>query len=177
MKTALMFALALPLVGCALDSEETGSAEQAASVELDHFTHAVPVHSQAGGGGGGGGIVNHGGPTITSAHIVTIFWGSEWAGAGAGIATSINNYVGAFGQTGEYNTITQYSGIQKSNLAAGTWTDTTNAVPTNATDALVQAEVSRYVAAHGFDASAIYEVFLPSASYSTDGSSGSPSCC
>ena len=174
MKTALMFALALPLVGCALDSDETDSAEQAASVELNHFTHQMPVHTQAGGGGSSGNLTYHKGPTITNAHVVTIFWGSEWAsGAGADLARSINNYVTAFGQTGEYNTITQYSGIQKSDLAAGTWTDTTNPVPTNATDALVQQEVSRYIAANGFDANAIYEVFLPSSSYSTNGTSGS----
>lgn len=167
--------LALPLIGCAIDpNDSTDNVEQAASGELNHFTHVLPVHSEAGGGGGGGGLVNHGGPTITNAHIVTIFWGSEWTSTkGAAIATSINSYVGAFGQTGEYNTITQYSGIQKSNLAAGTWTDTVNAVPTNATDADIQAEASRYIAAHGFDANAIYEVFLPSTSYSSNGTSTS----
>jgi hypothetical protein len=78
-----------------------------------------------------------------------------------------------FGTSGEYNTITEYSGIQKSDLLTGSWTDLDNPVPADATDALVQEEVSRYITAHGFDSSAIYEVFLPSTSYSSNGSSTS----
>ena len=63
----------------------------------------------------------------------------------------------------------------KTNLAAGTpdWFDTSTP-PTNVTDAAAQAEVRRYLALHPFDASTIYEVFLPSTSYSSTG--GGTSC-
>jgi hypothetical protein len=146
------------------------------SSELNNLPRHFPannVNNHAGGGGGGGALINHGGPTITNAHVVPIFWGSSWSGNS--LVTSISNYIAAYGTTGEYNTITQYSGIQKSNLAgpvAG-GIDATSNPPTNATDAAIQAEVERYIAAHGYDASAIYEVFLPSTSYSSDGSSTS----
>jgi hypothetical protein len=46
--------------------------------------------------------------------------------------------------------------------------------PTNVTDALVQAEVRKVITAHGLaDYSAVYEVFIPSSSYSSDGSATS----
>ena len=41
------------------------------------------------------------------------------------------------------------------------------------TDADIQAEVSKYLSSHAFDASTIYEVFLPSGVYSSNGSSTS----
>src|SRR5437868_919296 len=62
------------------------------------------------------------------------------------------------------------------------WFDTSNALPStgNVTDATVQAEVKRYVAAHGTNYSTVYEVFLPKyvpgttkLVYSSDGSSTS----
>jgi hypothetical protein len=162
---------------CATEPDLDSIDQNLGNTELNNIPRHFPtnfVHEGAGGGGGGGALVYHNGPTITNAHVVTIFWGSQWAsGSGLSLANSINAYVQAFGTTGEYNTITQYSGIQKSALYTGTWTDTTNAVPTNATDAAVQAEVDRYIGAHGYDASAVYEVFLPSTSYSSDGSSTS----
>ena len=52
------------------------------------------------------------------------------------------------------------------------WFDTTNP-PTNVTDAVVQSEVKAYIAGHGVDYNAIYEVFTPSTSYSSNGSSTS----
>jgi len=162
--------LALALSACAMDLD-TSDTQQ--SSELN-FKHKLPANGFARpGGGGASNLSYHGGPTITNAHIVTIFWGNEWTTTGATLAQSINGFVAAYGTSGEYNTITQYSGIQKSSLAAGTWTDTANQVPHNATDADIQAEASRYIAAHGFDPNAIYEVFLPSTSYSSDGTSTS----
>jgi hypothetical protein len=143
------------------------------SSELNNHPRHFPVNNQARpGGGGSSNLTNHGGPTITNAHVVPIFWGSQWTGSS--IAASITSYIGAYGTTGEYNTITQYSGIQKSNLAGGAaaWYDSSNP-PTNVTDAAIQGEVQKYLSTHAFDASAIYEVFLPSTSYSSDGSSDS----
>jgi hypothetical protein len=126
------------------------------------------------GGGGAQNLVNHGGPVITSAKVVSIFWGSEW-GTNSNpnsIAMEMMSFFAGFGTTGEYNVITQYSNIQKTNLTNTYWVDTTNP-PTNATDAAVQGEVVKYLNAHGADPSTIYEVFLPSTSYASFGTSDS----
>jgi len=122
-------------------------------------------------------LQNHGGPVITSAKVVFIFWGPSFANAASpdhAYATTLQAFRNQFGTTGEYNTITQYSGILKSNLGAGTadWFDTSTP-PTNVTDAVVQAEVQAYLGFNAFNASTIYEVVIPSASYSSSGSSTS----
>ena len=49
----------------------------------------------------------------------------------------------------------------------------TSTPPTNVTDAAVQGEVLLYLSSHAFDDSTIYEVFIPSSSYSSSGSSTS----
>ncbi|MCA1825631.1 MAG: hypothetical protein ABR567_13885 [Myxococcales bacterium] len=128
------------------------------------------VHEYASSGAGGN-LVNHGGPTITSAHVVAIFWGPSWQTADSGLASTLAGYIANYGTTGEYNVITQYSGIQRSALATdnpAVWYDTSTP-PTNVTDAAIQGEASKYISQYGFDSSAIYEVFLPSSSYSSNG--------
>jgi hypothetical protein len=124
-------------------------------------------------------ISNHGGGVITSAKVVFIFWGPTFASAGSAdnaYATTLRNFRNQFGTTGEYNTITQYSGIQLTNLGSGTpdWFDTSTP-PTNVTDSTVRAEVNRYFSGgHGaFNNSTIYEVVIPRTSYSSSGSSTS----
>lgn len=87
-------------------------------------------------------------------------------------------YVASFGTSSHYAVITQYDdttgNIQTSNLAGGSAAYFESSTPpTNVTDATVQAEVDKAIAAVGFDASAIYEAFLPSTSYSADGTSTS----
>lgn len=124
-------------------------------------------------------ILYHGGPVITSAHVVYIFWGPTFSSIGNpdySYAQELQSFRNQLGTTPEYATITQYSGISTTNLAAGTadWFDTSTP-PTNVTDAIAQGEVSTYLATHTFDASAIYEVVLPSASYSSM-SNGWTSC-
>jgi hypothetical protein len=123
-------------------------------------------------------ITYHGGPTITSAKVVYIFWGPSFCTGGADhtYATTLQAYRNQFGQTGEYNTITQYSGILKSNLGSGT-ADLfdCSTPPTNVTDSIVQSKVSSYTSSHGGNnTSTIYEVVIPSTSYSSSG--GSTSC-
>jgi hypothetical protein len=130
---------------------------------------------------GGQNLVYHsGGPVILSAKVVDIFWGSF----PSGYASTLQAFRTQFGQTAEFNVITQYyqnlgSGnqfIQLTNLGSGTadWFDTSTP-PTNVTDADVQAEVLRYLSTHSLtpDDSTIYEVFIPSTSYSSSGSSTS----
>jgi hypothetical protein len=127
-----------------------------------------------------GNIVNHGGPVITSAKVVFIFWGPSFANAASAdhaYATSLQAFRNQFGTTPEYNTITQYSGILKSNLGSGT-ADLfdTSTPPTKVTDSLVRSKVNSYIASHGGNnTSTIYEVVIPSTSYSDDGT-GATSC-
>src|SRR5581483_818819 len=88
------------------------------------------------------------------------------------------NFRNQFGTTPEFNVITQYSdgggSINLTNLAAGTpdYFDTSTP-PTNVTDSAVQGEVLKYLGIYSYDSSTIYEVFIPSSSYSSDGSSTS----
>jgi hypothetical protein len=128
------------------------------------------------GGAGGQNLINHGGPTITSAKSVAIFWGPSW-GSGSNlndpVAVELQDFLSQFGQTPEYNVITQYSGIQKTNLGSTIWWDSSNP-PTNVTDAALEAEVVKYFNQGGAaDTSTIYSVFLPATSYSSYGSSTS----
>ena len=174
MKRALLTAVLVPaMFGCGGDPSAVGSDEQAFSNELNRH---LPAKAQffAGHGGSTGPLINHGGPTITSAHVVPIFWGSAW-GSGNSLSNTLTSFIANYGTTGEYNVITQYSGIQKSNLAGGGGAiyDATDPSSTNVTDAMFQAEVSKILSTHAFDASAIYEVFIPNGFYSSDGSSDS----
>ena|SRR5437773_1320813 len=116
------------------------------------------------GGGGGQNLTNHGGPVIVNANVVAIFWGPSWADSHGNLNSTASEMLGFYSQFGtspEYNVITQYSGIQQSNLTNTFWWDS-SAPPTNVTDSLIQSEVVKYINAHGADASTIYEVFLPS---------------
>jgi hypothetical protein len=81
-------------------------------------------HSSGGAKPSGSNLSYHGGPTITSAHVVAIFWGSSWSPSDP-ISTSLSKYIASYGGSGEYHVITQYySGspavyIQSTNLAGG----------------------------------------------------------
>jgi hypothetical protein len=137
------------------------------------------------GGGSRTNLLYHaGGTVIRNANVVLIFWGPSFASGGAdnGYATEIQAFRNQFGTTGEYRTVVQYYGEDPvsgyGNIATGSLVgqgdmfDTTTP-PTNVTDALVQSEVKKYVAANGTDYNAIYEVFLPKTSFSSDGNQGS----
>jgi hypothetical protein len=91
-------------------------------------------------------LTYHGGPTLTSAKVVFIFWGPSFAPGGAdnGYATTLQSFRDQFGTTGQYNVLTQYSGIQLTSLGSGTpdLFDTTTP-PINVTDSVVRSEVSK----------------------------------
>lgn len=140
------------------------------------------------GGGGGQNLVFHnGGKVLRNAHVVCIFWGPSFANPSSPDSTyaaTIQSFRNQFGATPEYNTITQYYGyddndgsygnIAQSSLGGSTadWFDTTTP-PVNVSDSVVQGEVKAYVATHGVDYSAIYELFIPATSYSSSGTSTS----
>ncbi len=127
-----------------------------------------------------------GGPVVTSAKVVLIFWGPSFANTASPDYTYAQNAIAfrnQYGTNGEYNVITQYyqivgstkTFIALSNLASGTadFFDTSTP-PTNVTDSAVQGEVAKYLSTHTFNASTIYEVFIPTGHYSSD--SGEDSC-
>jgi len=185
MKSFLFAALsASTLLACAADTDTdpvTRDQEQGLSTELN-WTHKVLPRGFAAPGGVGkvNNLTYHNGPTLTNAHVVPIFWGPSWTAGDASIASSIQRFVAAFGTSGEYRTITQYySGatqqhIALSNLAGGDQAFFDSSTPpANVTDAAIQAEVNSYLSTHPYDANAIYEVFLPTGSYSSDGTSTS----
>jgi hypothetical protein len=138
------------------------------------------------GGGGSSNLVYHsGGSVIPVAKAVFIFWGPSFnspTSPDSTYAATLQNFRNQFGTTPEYNVITQYfqnlgagnQFIQLSNLGLGT-PDLfdTSTPPTNVTDADVQAEVQRYLQAQPVDYSTVYEVFIPSTSFSSSGSSDS----
>ncbi len=166
------------LTALVLSSFAAGLLAQAPSHVI--LTPARGVHPKAGVVGTA--VTNPGGPVITSAHAVYIFWGPSFANAASpdhAYATTLQAFRNQFGTTPEFNVITQYSGsngtVGLANLAGGTadWFDTSTP-PTNVTDAIAQGEVNTYLASHTFDANAVYEVVLPSSSYSS--MSGVTSC-
>ncbi|MEA2326466.1 MAG: hypothetical protein QOE68_1425 [Thermoanaerobaculia bacterium] len=174
MKKALVFVFAAALATSAFAQGNSDN-------EVNKGNGHAHVSNAAAGGGSGSLIYHTGGKVIRNAHVVLIFWGSF----PSGYTTAMQNFRNQFGMTGEYNTITQYTGIDDAtgttgaialaNLGGGPadYFDASTP-PVNCTDAVVQAEVKKVIAAQGStDYSAIYEVFIPSGSYSSDGSSTS----
>jgi hypothetical protein len=173
MKKALAFVFTAALAASAFGQ----------NLEINHGNSKANPSNFAGGGGAGGNLSYHnGGTVIRNANVVLIFWGPSFTGADAAYASSLQAFRSQFGTTGEYNTITQYYGEDPvsgyGNIATGSlvgqadWFDNSTP-PTNVTDSIVQSEVKAYIASHGVDYNAIYEVFLPASSYSSDGSSTS----
>jgi hypothetical protein len=126
-------------------------------------------------------LIYHGGPTLTLAKVILIYWGPSFSNGGGQtpgpIASELNAYVSQFGTTGEYKTITQYSGIQLTNLFVDYWIDPVNPPHTAVTDTDIRNEVNHYIAVRAggaINTSAVYEVFLPNGFYSISG--GSTSC-
>jgi hypothetical protein len=158
-------------------TEERAAAKKRPWLDADHVIYTPSRGSKLAGNLNKANLAYHGGPVITSAKVVFIFWGPGFNNAASpdyAYARTLQNFRNQLGTTPEYNVITQYSGIQLANLGAGSvdWFDTSTP-PTNVTDALVQSKVNSYLASHTFDASAIYEVVIPSSSYSSSGTSTS----
>jgi hypothetical protein len=126
-----------------------------------------------------GDVTYHNGPVIVSAKVVFLFWGPSFSNAASPdfvYAQTLQSFRNQLGTSSSWQVVTQYSGIQLTNLGSGTpdWFDISTP-PTNVTDARVQGEVNAYLASHAFNNSAIYEVVIPSTSYSSDGA-GDTSC-
>jgi hypothetical protein len=122
-------------------------------------------------------MINHGGGVMVSAKVIFIFWGPTFSNPASPdhtYATTLQAYRNQLGTTSVYNVLTDY-GVSLSNLGSGVtdWFDT-RVPPTQVTDLNIQSEIRAYLSTHSLLTSAVYEVVLPSTSYST--SLGSYSC-
>jgi hypothetical protein len=120
-------------------------------------------------------LVNHG-VVIHSARVVLIFWGPTFGPPGAdhAYATMLQAFRNQFGTTPEYNLVSQ-CGVTAGSLV-GTQPDLfdSSTPPVNVTDSILQSKINSYLASHGGNnASTVYEVVLPSSSFSSSGSSTS----
>src|SRR5258708_5961066 len=110
-KLALSLALASALVGIGV-----AAAKPPKGPDSKHSIHALnrlarhfPTKDQfarelAGSTGTRGNLINHGGPTITTAHVIAIFWGPSWgSGAANTMSKTLAAYIANYGTTGEYN--------------------------------------------------------------------------
>jgi hypothetical protein len=176
MKNGLKYALAL---SCGLLAVTANAApvEKAhkAFADADHVIYS-PVRGAVAPKAGTL-LVNHGGPVLTSAKVVFIFWGPSFSNAASpdfAYAQTLQAFRNQFGTTPEFNVVTQYSGIQQANLGSGT-ADLfdSSTPPTNVTDAIVQSKVASYLSTNAYNSSTIYEVVIPSTSYSSSGTSTS----
>jgi hypothetical protein len=150
-----------------------------------HWVHAFPAKAQAklNSPAGGANLSYHGGDILNAAKVVPIFWGAYWgSGAGATERTTMVSFFSQFGTGPHYQMLTQYYdtttgstrfiGITTLTNSGDDWYDS-SAPPTNVTDSAVQGEVNKYLSTHTFNGQAIYEVFIPPTSYSTNGTRGS----
>ena len=128
----------------------------------------------------------HGGAILSAAKVVPIFWGTYWATTnGSSQRSTLSHFFQQFGTNSHYGVITQYydtvTGSTRyigltSLLATGSygWYDGSNPSSSRVTDAMVEAEVDKYLGSHAFNGQSIYEVFIGPGYYSYDG--GATSC-
>jgi hypothetical protein len=118
------------------------------------------------------GLTDHGGPVMTAPTVVCIFWGF-------GTGNSYTAAMQSFRDTGMYNynrMLSQYrsAGASAPSNMGGSANDKfdTSTPPANVTDSAVQAEVKKFFGG-AENTNTIYQVFIPSTSYSSNGTSDS----
>jgi hypothetical protein len=177
MKKLLAFGFSLALA----------SASLAGMKEVNgHWIHEYPTKAQAPvHAASSSNVTYHGGDILNAAKVVPIYWGSYWgSGTGATQRSTMNGFYQQFGTNSHYGVITQYYdtttgstryiGLSTLLNSGGDWYDSTNPSSAKVTDAMVQAEVNKYLNSHTFNNETIYEVFIGPSYYSYDG--GSTSC-
>ncbi len=119
-----------------------------------------------------GAMTYHGGPVQTAPKIYVDLWGS-WGSSGDpnGVATYYKNFISGVGGSQWLSSVTQYTqsdGQHVGNAAgsyAGTWNDTTNAIPrltSRSYQSYIAAEAQRAAAHFGdYSASASYIIMIP----------------
>ncbi len=85
-----------------------------------------------------GPVTDHGGPVQTAPKVYVDFW--HWTSDPSGEEPYLENFLSSVGSTSWLATVSQYGAGWTGQLLAGTWADSTNPVPSNPTDAQIQAE-------------------------------------
>jgi serine protease len=91
-------------------------------------------------------VTNHGGPVQTAPKVYVDFW--HWTSDPSGEQPYLEQFLSSVGSTSWLATVSQYGAGWTGQLLAGTWSDSTNLVPSHPTDAQIQAEA--VVAANHF---------------------------
>jgi hypothetical protein len=87
-----------------------------------------------------GPLTNHGGPVQTAPKVYVDFW--HWTSDPSGEQSYLEQFLSSVGSTSWLATVHQYGAGWTGQLLAGTWTDSTNLVPSHPTDAQIQAEAA-----------------------------------
>lgn len=117
--------------------------------------------------------------------VALVFWGFTGSSADPnGEQTYLTNFVKGMGGTWWTATLTQYSDsssniVSPANYLVGTWTDTTNAVPSSPTSSDIAAEASRAVTALGLTTPQLVNVIVatPSGHSTSDFAANGGSIC
>jgi hypothetical protein len=164
---ALMCVTTLGIAGLAFAQEDSRDDNKSHVAKFEAHGDASPFARR------GSNLVDHGGPVMTAPKVVCIFWGF-------GSGNSYTSAMQSFRNSGLYNysrMLGQYrnAGASAAKDFGGGANDKfdTSTPPAAVSDAAVQAEVRKYFGG-AEDANTIYEVFIPSGSYSSDG--GGTSC-
>ena len=114
----------------------------------------------------------HGGPVQTAPKIYVVHWGSasQWGSSGDidGVASYYQNYISGVGGSAWMSTVTQYTQSNgqavgnSSGSYAGTWNDTTDAIPSRG---LTSRNYQSYLASEAQKAATHFGDFSASASY------------
>jgi hypothetical protein len=128
---------------------------------------------------GFGKLVNHGGPTMTTNKVYTVFWQPSGQFMQSGYQSTINQFFQDVSHdsgmpTNVYAATTQYSGIQYASTYGGTYTDTTTAFPSNGctpygggtvclSDTQLQTEINHVITVNGWtkNGTNMFFIFTP----------------
>jgi len=170
----LKYALAL---SCSLVAVAASAAPmEKAFADADHVIYTPAKGVQIPHNMNKSNLTNHGGGVLSTPRVVLLFWGPQFCSGGSqtAYASTLQAYRNQFGGVPEFKTINQYGINYPVSLNAGT-ADAfdCSTPPTNVTDSTVRSHVTTYLGSHTFDNSAVYEVVIPSTSYSSSGTSTS----
>jgi serine protease len=127
-----------------------------------------------------GALVYHNGPVQQTPTTYVVYWQFTSGADPSGEQSYLTSFLNGMGGTTYLNTLTQYSSTDEgyidnpSSQLAGTWVDTTNAVPTTPSETDIADEAARAAAHFGYAAEANYIVATPTGHNTT--SSGTVYC-
>ncbi len=102
-------------------------------------------------------MTEHGGQVQSAAAVYVDYWG--WTGSDpVGEQSVLEGFLNHVGGSGWLGTVDQYGAGNPSGLLKGTWTDTTNTIPTSPTQAQLAAEADQAALHFGVAATAVQTI-------------------